>query len=59
MRELYCGCVLSQILYSERGDCERKKRKLQWCVVGCIPSFCWIIKRKDLAISLVDIAHTR
>jgi hypothetical protein len=29
------------------------------CVVGCIPSFFWIIIRKDLAISLVDIAHTR
>jgi hypothetical protein len=28
------------------------------CVVGCIPSFCWIIKRNDLEISLVDIAHT-
>jgi hypothetical protein len=24
-------------------------------VVGCIPSFCWIIKRKDLEISLVDV----
>jgi hypothetical protein len=29
MRELYCGSVLSRILYSERGDCERRKRKLQ------------------------------
>jgi hypothetical protein len=29
------------------------------CVVGCIPSFCGIIKRKDLEISLVDVAHTR
>jgi hypothetical protein len=28
------------------------------CVVGCIPSFYWIIKIKDLTISLVDIAHT-
>ena len=27
--------------------------------IGCIPSFYWIIKRKDLAISLVDVAHTR
>jgi hypothetical protein len=25
------------------------------CVVGCIPSFCWIIKMKDLTISLVDV----
>jgi hypothetical protein len=29
------------------------------CALGCIPSFCWIMKRKDLATSLVDIAHTR
>jgi hypothetical protein len=28
------------------------------CVVGFIPSFCWIKKRKDLEISLVDISHT-
>jgi hypothetical protein len=28
------------------------------CVVGCIHSFCWIIKRKELEISLVDVAHT-
>jgi hypothetical protein len=28
------------------------------CVVGCIPSFCWIIKRKDLEIYFVDVAHT-
>jgi hypothetical protein len=27
-------------------------------VVGCIPSFCWIIERKDLEIYLVDVAHT-
>ena len=27
-------------------------------IVGCIPSFFYIIKRKDLAISLVDVAHT-
>jgi hypothetical protein len=26
--------------------------------LGCIPSFYWIIKRNDLTISLVDIAHT-
>jgi hypothetical protein len=29
MRELYYICVLSRLLYSERGDSERKKRKLQ------------------------------
>jgi hypothetical protein len=28
------------------------------CVVGCIPSFYWIIKRKDLEISMVDVIHT-
>jgi hypothetical protein len=29
------------------------------CVVGCIPSFFWIIINKDLEISLVDIANTQ
>jgi hypothetical protein len=29
LRELYFSYVLSQILYSERGNYERKKRKLQ------------------------------
>jgi hypothetical protein len=29
------------------------------CVLGFIPSFCWIIKRKDLEIYLVDVSHTR
>jgi hypothetical protein len=29
MRELYCDCVSLRIFYSERGDCERKKRELQ------------------------------
>jgi hypothetical protein len=29
MRELYCSCVLLQILYYERGDYERKKMRLQ------------------------------
>jgi hypothetical protein len=28
------------------------------CVVGCIPSFCWIIKMKDMEISLVYVSHT-
>jgi hypothetical protein len=47
MREMYCGYVGWQVLYSERGDCERKKRKLQRVfAVGCIPSFCWIIIKK-------------
>jgi hypothetical protein len=27
------------------------------CVVGCIPSFCWIIIKEGPEISLVDIAH--
>jgi hypothetical protein len=29
MRELHCGCVCMVILYSEKVDCEKKKRKLQ------------------------------
>jgi hypothetical protein len=29
------------------------------CDVGCIPSFCWIRKMKDLEISLVDETQTR
>jgi hypothetical protein len=29
MREMYCGYGGLRILYSEIGDCERKKRKLQ------------------------------
>jgi hypothetical protein len=28
------------------------------CVLGCIASFFWTIKRKDLEISIVDVAHT-
>jgi hypothetical protein len=55
MREMYCGYASFQILYSERGDCERNKRKLQWVCCRLYPFICWIIKRKDLAISLVDI----
>jgi hypothetical protein len=58
MRELYCGCVLSRILYSERGDCERKKRKLQWVCCRLYPFILLDNKRKDLEISLVDVAHT-
>jgi hypothetical protein len=48
----YCAyCIL-------REDIVRERRGIySGCVVGCIPSFCWIIKRKDLAISLVDVAH--
>jgi hypothetical protein len=43
-------------LYSKRGECERKKRKLQQVCCRLHPFICWIIKRKDLAISLVDVA---
>ena len=44
MREMYCGYRRGWILYSERGDCERKKRKLQR-VFCCrlYPFICWII----------------
>jgi hypothetical protein len=34
-----------------------RKGSYNRCVVGCIPSFCWIIIRKDLTIYLVDVAH--
>jgi hypothetical protein len=43
MRELYCGCVSFQILYYERGDCERKKRKLQRVCCRLYLFICWII----------------
>jgi hypothetical protein len=39
MREMYCGYASLRILYSERGDYETKKRKIQRVVVGSIPSF--------------------
>jgi hypothetical protein len=49
----YCEyCIL-------REDTGRERiQSYSGCVIGCIPSFCWIIKRKDLAISLVDVVHT-
>jgi hypothetical protein len=43
MREMYCGYVLWQILYSEIGDYERKKRKLHWVCCRLYPFICWII----------------
>ena len=46
MREMYCSYVCWRVLYSERGDCERKKRVTTGFAVGCIPSFCWIIIKK-------------
>jgi hypothetical protein len=45
-------CILREETVRER------RGSYNGCVVGCIPSFCWIIKRKDLEISLVDVAHT-
>jgi hypothetical protein len=49
MRELYCGCVLSREYCIMREEIVRERRgSYNECVVGCIPSFCWIIKRKDL-----------
>jgi hypothetical protein len=35
--------VDGRILYSEIGDCERKKRKLQWVCCRLYPFICWII----------------
>jgi hypothetical protein len=43
MREMYCGYALWRILYSEIGDYERKKRKLQWVCCRLYPFICWII----------------
>jgi hypothetical protein len=49
----YCEyCILREDIVRER------RGSYNGCVVGCIPSFCWIIKRKDLTISLVEVAHT-
>jgi hypothetical protein len=54
MAMYYCEyCILrEEIVRETRGS-------YSGCVVGCIPSFYWIIIRIDLEISLVDIAHTR
>jgi hypothetical protein len=35
-------CILREDIVRER------RGSYNGCVVGCIPSFCWIIKRKDL-----------
>jgi hypothetical protein len=49
----YCEyCILREEIVRER------RGSYNIHVVGCIPSFCLIIKRKDLKISLVDVAHT-
>jgi hypothetical protein len=58
MRELYCGCVLCEYCILREEIVRERRGSYNGCVVGCIPSFCWIIKRKDLEISLVDVAHT-
>jgi hypothetical protein len=59
MREMHCSYVSLKILYFERGDYERKKMKLQHVCCRLYPFICWIIKRKDLKNSLVDVAHTK
>jgi hypothetical protein len=46
----YCS-LREEIVRERRGSYSGR-------VVGCIHSFFFIIKRKDLAISLVDVAHT-
>jgi hypothetical protein len=43
MRELYCSCVSLRILYSERGYCERNKRKLHRVCCRLYPFICCII----------------
>jgi hypothetical protein len=37
MRQLYCDYVSLQILYFDRGVCERKKMKLQWVCCRLYP----------------------
>jgi hypothetical protein len=46
MREMYCGYVRWRVLYSERGDYEREEEVTAGFVVGCIPSFFWMIIKK-------------
>jgi hypothetical protein len=43
MREIYCGYVSLRILYSEIGECEKKKRKLQHVCCRLYRFICWII----------------
>ena len=51
-------CIIANIFLRE--ETVRERRGIyNGCVVGCIPSFCWIIIRKDLEISLVDVAQNR
>jgi hypothetical protein len=57
MRKMYCGYVSLRILYSERGECEIKKRNLEWVCCRLYPFILLDNKRKDLEISLVDVAH--
>jgi hypothetical protein len=45
-------CILREETVRER------RGSYNICVLGCIPSFCWIMKRKDLPISIVDVSHT-
>jgi hypothetical protein len=58
MRELYCGCVCVQILYSEEETVRERRGSYNGCAEGCIPSFCWIIIRKVWEIYLVDVSHS-
>jgi hypothetical protein len=59
MRELYCVVYYCEYCILREDTVRERRGSYNGCVVGCIPSFCWIIKRKDLEISLVDVAHTR
>jgi hypothetical protein len=46
MRELYSGCVCLQILYYERGYCERKKHKLHRVCYRLYPFILLDIKKE-------------
>jgi hypothetical protein len=48
MREMYCVDVSLRILYSERGDYERKKRKLKHVFFRLYPFICWIIIKEGI-----------
>jgi hypothetical protein len=47
MREMYYDYVSLKIVYFERGDYERKKRKLQWVCCKLYPFICWIIIKEE------------
>jgi hypothetical protein len=44
-------CILREDIVRERREC------YSGTAIGYIPSFCWIIIKEQLEISLVDIAY--